>query len=365
MKAQVDQGKLKHALNNCSRITSGRASLQILQCVYIKTEKSKLVIQATNLEVATSTNVAAKIHEDGAICVPAKIISEFVSSLPNGEVTLETKDGTLKLENNGYKATINTVDSNDFPELPVTEIDKSIKFELATNELKEIIDQVQYATSSDTTRPVLTGVYWHIADGFLYLVGTDGYRLSERRGFASNENISVIIPHFTLSELVRTMDESGEVEIFISDSQITFITGSTTLISQLIEGKYPDYRQIIPKTNNITVKVKTSDVIGAVKIAGLFSRDSGNSITVEASAEKNSLIISSIASEVGDNSTAIECMVSGSGVLNINASYLLDALGVIKTEKAVISFDNTLSPLKITPDTKEGNITCVVMPLKS
>ncbi len=365
MNITLPQNKLKTALANCSRIAGAKTTLPILKTVHIHTKNNKVFVEATNLEIASTNKLSANIETEGSACVPAKLLYDFVASVPSDDVTLHTDENKLHISAHNYTATINTVDSSDFPELPQVDTDIAIHYQFTADDFKTMIDQTKYATSADVARPAITGVFWHTVDGKLYLAATDGYRLVERQSVYSSNDVAVIIPKQAINEAVQTLQSNDNIDVYIVDSQISFVSGNTSTTSQLIDGKYPDYRRIIPEKNTISFVASVEELLSAVKIASLFSRDSGNSITMTAQQDTSSITIASTASELGANATTLDLTVTGDGALNINAHYVLEALSSMDCENVQVSFSNTLAPLKIIPAEKSPQLTCVIMPLKS
>ena len=180
MELSVLQENLARALSAVGRVASSRTQLPILNNILLRTDGNRLLVAAMNMEIASTQFVGAKITTPGAITVPARLITDFVSSLPKGAIELKIKGTQLHLTSGKYSSVINGLDAEDFPELPVIEEDVAVRYSIAANDFKQAVAQTIVTTSNDATRPVLTGVYWHSHEGGLYLAGTDGYRLAER-----------------------------------------------------------------------------------------------------------------------------------------------------------------------------------------
>lgn len=366
MELTVTQENLNKALGVASRIASNRTQLPILGNILFRTEKNRLLIAATNLEIAITRYIGAKVLKQGALTVPAKLISEFISNLPKESVHLKVVDNKLHIKCGVYKSVINGVLADDFPELPTISEKSSTRYTLNSDDFKQAISQTIVAASSDSARPTLTGVYWHTYKKHLYLAATDGYRLSEKRVMGSDKNVSAIIPAQTLQEVLRIVtDELDEVDVLFDETQVRFRTDETEIISRLIDGEFPDYRQLIPKTSETSVKLNKDEFIRVTKIAGLFSRDLGGSATLTASKTKNTLSIHSIASELGENTSEAKAEITKDGQITLNSRYLSEALSAIEGEYVEFGFSGKIAPTILKSADDNPDYYHVIMPLKS
>lgn len=366
MELTVTQENLARALSNSSRVASSRTQLPILNNILLRTDGHRLMIAATNLEIASSQLIGAKIINEGAITVPARLITEFVSSLPRTTVSLKVEGSHLHITADGYKSTINGTVADDFPELPTINDKTAVSYAITTADLKQAITQTILTASSDTTRPILTGVYWHSYEGALYLASTDGYRLSEKRLVQTTSEVAAIVPTSSLQEVLRGLsDDIAEVEVLFDETQVRFRLNDAEITSRLIDGNFPDYRQLIPATSESTITIPRSEFSQITKVAGLFARQSGGSVTVTADAEKSVLSLHSVASELGENTSEAAADVTASGQVTLNSRYLIEALGVIDSETVIFRFSGKLSPCVLSSDKVDGDYQHVIMPLKS
>ena len=367
MELSVTQENLTRALGAASRVASSKTQLPILGNILLRTDGHRLMVAATNLEIATTQHIGAKIINKGAITVPSRLITEFVASLPKTTVTLKVTDNKLKITADGYNSTINGTLADDFPELPTINDKTAVSYAIDTVKLKQAIGQTILTASSDATRPVLTGVYWHSHDGALYLAATDGYRLSEKRLVQTKSDVAAIIPTSTLQEVLRVLsDDVTEVEILFDESQVRFRLNDAEITSRLIDGNFPDYRQLIPATSESVVTVPRADFSQITKVAGLFARESGGSVTITVDEEKDRLSLHSVASELGENTSETAAEVSADGQVTLNSRYLTEALGVVDASKVVFRFSGKLSPCVLAAaDEKEADYQHIIMPLKS
>jgi DNA polymerase III subunit beta len=366
MELTVTQENLSKALSAVGRVASSKTQLPILSNILLRTDSNRLLVAATNLEIATTQHIGAKIAKPGAITVPARLVSEFISSLPKGTVELKVENDHLHIKAGSYSSTINGVVADDFPELPTIDETSSIQYSIKSDDFKQAISQTIITSSTDATRPVLTGVYWHSHEGFLYLAATDGYRLSERRLVETSSDVSAIVPTSSLQEILRTVgDDVDEVEILFDETQVRFRAGEAEITSRLIDGNFPDYRQLIPAASDTSITLAKSDFVRITKIAGLFARESGGSVTLTADSEKKTMSIHSIASQLGENTSESSAEVTGDGQVTLNSRYLSEALGVVDGDMVTFRFSGKLAPCVLTAVEKDVQYLHIIMPLKS
>ncbi len=366
MELIVTQENLNKALSAVSRVASIRTQLPILSNILFRTDGNRLLIAATNLEVAITQYIGAKVIKQGAITIPARLISEFINNLPKDNIELKVVNDNLHIKSGAYKSIINGFIADDFPELPTINEESSIQYSIKVDDLKQAVSQTIITASTDTTRPVLTGVFWHSFKGNLYLAATDGYRLAERQLVKTKSNLSAIIPTQTLQEVLRNItDDCEEVDILFDDTQVRFRINNIEIISRLIDGKFPDYRQLIPAASSTLVTLDKADFTRITKIAGLFARDSGGSVTITADHKKASLSVHSIASQLGENTSEAKAEVTADGQITLNSRYLNEALSVIDSEIVEFGFNGKMSPCIIKAAEENTNYYHIVMPLKS
>lgn len=365
MELTVTQENLAKALTAVGRVASTKTQLPILGNILLRTDSNRLLVAATNLEIATTQYIGAKVIKPGAITIPARLVSEFISSLPKESVELKVVNDNLHIKSGSYSSIINGVVADDFPELPTINETSSIQYSVNTDDFKQAVSQTVITASNDSTRPVLTGVYWHSYEGQLVLAATDGYRLSERTLVKTTSEVSAIIPTQTLQEVLRTLsDDTDEVDILFDETQVRFRINDAEIISRLIDGNFPDYRQLVPKKSETSVVIDKNDFVRITKIAGLFARESGGSVTLTASEDAKTLSIHSIASQLGENTSSSEAVVSGEGDVTLNSRYLSEALSVIDGATVTFKFSGKLAPCILTSGDKD-NYYHIIMPLKS
>lgn len=366
MELTVTQENLTKALAAVSRVASTKTQLPILNNILLRTDGTRLLIAATNLEIASTQYIGAKIISHGSITIPARLVSEFVASLPKEAVELKVVNDKLSITSGKYTSVINGIVADEFPELPTIDESSSIQYSITAEDFKQAVSQTIITTSGDATRPVLTGVYWHSFEGSLYLAATDGYRLSERRLVETSSEVSAIIPTSTLQEVLRLIiDTVEEVDVLFDDTQVRFRLNEAEIVSRLIDGNFPDYRQLIPREMSTNGIISKDDFVRITKIAGLFARESGGSITLTLNADQNTISIHSIASEFGENTSEANAEVDTDGVITLNSRYVSDALSVIDSDKIIFGFNGKLSPSVLRSAGDDVNYYHVIMPLKS
>ena len=366
MELTVTQENFSRSLSAVGRVSSTKTQLPILSNILLRTDGNRLLIAATNLEIATTQYIGAKIAKPGAITVPARLISEFVSSLPKGSIELKVVGENIHITSGKYHSIINGVIADDFPELPTINENDSVTYSINTEEFKQAVSQTVITASSDSTRPVLTGVYWHSHEGWIFLAATDGYRLSERRLVETKSEVAAIIPTQTLQEVLRTItDDIDTIDVLFDESQVRFRINDAEVISRLVDGNFPDYRQLIPAQSDITAIMNKQDFTRVTKISGLFARESGGSVTVTVDSDAKTVSLHSIASELGENTSELDAQVDGDGQVTLNSRYLSEGLSVIDATEISFSFSGKLSPCIIKSTKDDTNYYHVIMPLKS
>jgi DNA polymerase-3 subunit beta len=363
MKLQVTQENLSKALNNVARIASTRNTLPILSNVLLKTIDNRLCVAATDLNIAVTQFIGSKVSDGGAITVPARLTQDFISSLPPGIIELKLEETKLKISTDQHKSTINGTSADDYPVMP--KIKNGREWKINSETLKKALNQTIVAASNDDARPVLTGVNFHSDSGELHIVATDSYRLAEKTLGKEKDPINVLIPASSLQDLLRILDTSAEdVQITSDDQQILFKTGDAELVTRLIDGKFPDYRKLIPSKFETSAVVSRTELANITKVSSLFARETGGSIILEVDGDNDEISIKSLASQLGENSAKTKAKAKGSGQITLNSRFIIDALNTIDTEEVFIGFNQKLEPF-ILKNTSREDYKHIIMPLKS
>jgi len=365
MKLQILQENLKSAVSLTSHFISSKAQLPILSNILIQTDKSKLILSATNLENSITTSVAAKIEKEGEIAVNGKVLNDIVSNLSSGTIEIEVVKEQIKLVSPNFKLNILGTNTSDFPKLPKG-IGKN-PVVLNRDEFIQSLSKILFSVSLDETRPILTGVLFSFKNKSLSLVATDGFRLSEinLKTKVESDDINLIIPKSILNEIIRI---EGDNEIKFSydknNKQVIFRVGDNLLSSRIIEGEFPDYKKIIPKNIECTLNVDKYELDKAVKLSSVFSRDSGNIVKLKV--KNNKLLVSAESSTSGSQETELEIRSEDSVDTEImfNYRFIEEAVKVIENDEIQIK---TTGPntAAIFLDTNFSNFLHLIMPIKS
>jgi DNA polymerase-3 subunit beta len=367
------QENLAKGISIVSRAVSTRAVLPVLSNILLSTEEGRLKLAATDLSTSITCWIGAKVEEDGEITIPARLLSDFVSTLPSAQIQMElvTRTKSLHLKCAQFEADIHGIDAQDFPLIP-SDVDDH-KIGIPPSVLRQMIEQVTLAAApADEGRLVLTGTLAEFRESELTMVAADGFRLSLRKAQleeAVPEPLDVIIPARALRELARvSVEEEEPVEIIVTPNrnQVLFRLSNIEIISQLIEGKFPDYNQIIPTSYGTRVVINTHDLMRAVRIAVLFSGDVANIVRLEIipgpDEEAGRLIVES-AAEVGQNVGELEATVEGEQMeIAFNGRYMIDMLNVIGTEQVILEATNPSRPGILKP-VGDDNLVYVIMPM--
>ena len=373
MKLSCLQENLVKGISIVSRVVSTRAVLPVLSNILMATDEGRLKLAATDLSTSITCWIGAKVEEDGEITIPARLLSDFVSTLPPAQIQMElvTRTKSLHLKCAQFEADIHGIDAQDFPLIPSDVSDH--KIEIPPAALRQMIEQVTLAAApAEEGRLVLTGALAEFQDSQLTMVAADGFRLSLRRAQLSEEvpePLDVIIPARALRELARvSVEQEDPVQIIVTPNrnQVLFRLSSIEIISQLIEGKFPDYNQIIPSSYGTRVVVNTHDLMRAVRISVLFSRDVANIVRLEvipgSELTPGRLRVESTA-EVGQNVGDLDASVEGEQMeIAFNGRYLIDMLNVIGTEQVVLEATNPSRPGILKP-VGDDNLIYVIMPM--
>jgi DNA polymerase-3 subunit beta len=373
MKLTCLQENLNRGLGIVGRAVATRTTLPITNNVLLTAEGGQLKLAATNLEMAISCWIGAKIEQEGSITVPARLLTEFVSSLPNDtiSVNLSPQTKTLGLKCARFEARISGVDAKEFP--PIPSVDEGVKTEVEVEALRQAINQVVFAAATEESRPVLTGVSTQIEGNTLTLAAADGFRLAVYKMPIKNkapQKTEVIIPARTMAELNRLMgdqEEAVSITLNPNKSQVLFRLKSTELVSQLVQGTFPNYSQLIPKSYSTRVIISVAEFQRATKTASIFARDGSGIvrlvITPGSEANPGRLAVSARSEEIGDDVGEIDATVEGAEAkIAFNGKYLMDVLGVLKESQVALETTNPSSPGLIRP-VGTDNYTHVVMPM--
>ena len=373
MKLSCLQENLNRGLNAVGRAVAVRSTLPITQNILLSAEQSRLKLAATNLEMATTCWVGAKVKKEGSITVPARLLIDFVNSLPNDliEINLPAAGRILELKCGRFEAHINGIDAADFP--PIPQISDGVTTTIEAASLREGIAHVAFAAATEESRPVLTGINAEFDGDQLSLVAADGFRLAIHKttlGTPVIAQTAVIIPARVLNEVNRLLGEQEEpVEITVNEqkSQVLFRLKNAEIVSQLLQGSFPNYSQVIPQSYTTRAVVDISEFMRVAKISSVFARDASGIvrvvITPGAELTPGKVTVSAQAEEIGDNVGEIDALIDGEEAkIAFNVKYLSDVLSVLHQSQVALEVTTPSSPGTIRPIGVD-NYVHVIMPM--
>ena len=374
MKVTVLQENLARGLGTVSKAVSPRSTLPVLANILIASDEGRLRLSATNLEMGITCWIPARIDEEGSTTVPARTFSDLVGTLPSDQVLLRLDPQTQTLNVRGGTSTndIKCIDAQEFPPMPVPDFEGAVQINVG--DFREMIHQVAFAASSDEARPVLMGVLVQVDQDKLTMAAADGFRLSVRKAVLSTPSsapISAIVPAQALKELARVATEGDEPIYMVlpkGRGQVVFRVKDVEVVSQLIDGTFPDFQQIIPRSYKSRTLVSTSSLLKACKQAEIFAREGSNVArfnikSAQSEMQPSEVEISATSEETGKNETIVEATVDGSGLLiAFNVKFLREALEVIRTPNVALETSAPNAPGVVRP-VGDDQFLHVIMPM--
>jgi DNA polymerase-3 subunit beta len=374
MKVTVLQENLARGLGIVAKAVSPRSTLPVLANILIASDEGRLRLSATNLEMGITCWIPARIEEEGSTTVPARTFSDLVSTLPSDQVLLKLDPSTQTLNVRGGSSTndIKCIDAQEFPPVPVPDFEGAVQINVG--DFREMIHQVAFAASSDEARPVLMGVLVQVDQDKLTMAAADGFRLSVRKAVLSTPSsspVSAIVPAQALKELARVATD-GEEPIYMvlpkGRGQVVFRVKDVEVVSQLIDGTFPDFQQIIPRSYKSRTLVSTSSLLKACKQAEIFAREGSNVArfnikSAQSEMQPSEVEITATSEETGKNETIVEATVDGSGLLiAFNVKFLREALEVIRTPNVALETSAPNAPGVVRP-VGDDQFLHVIMPM--
>ena len=374
MKVTVLQENLARGLGTVSKAVSPRSTLPVLANILIASDEGRLRLSATNLEMGITCWIPARIDEEGSTTVPARTFNDLVSTLPADQVNLKLDVQTQTLNVRGGTSTndIKCIDAQEFPPLPVPDLEGAMQ--INSGDFREMIHQVAFAASTDEARPVLMGVLIQVDKDKLTMAAADGFRLSVRNAVLSAPvpaPVSAIVPAQALKELARVAGDPEEPIYMVlpkGRGQVIFRVKDVEVVSQLIDGTFPDYHQIIPRSYKSRTLVSTASLLKACKQAEIFAREGSNVArfnikNAQGEMQPSEVEISATSEETGKNETIVEATVDGGGLLiAFNVKFLREALEVIRTPNVALETSAPNAPGVVKP-VGEDDYLHVIMPM--
>jgi len=348
-----------------SKAVDTNNTLPVLNNIHLKAEGNQLHFTSTNLEVAIVYHIATDVKEGGQVTIPAKLLTSYVGYLKDGSVEMIVEGVDMQLKTSDSKTRIKGISPDEFPPIPIVEKEGGLK--IRVSDLKQAINQVVFAAAMNTTRPILGGVYFIVVDGKLNMVSTDSYRLSEKSVEVSevSGDVSCVIPAKTILELGSILDVgAGDdvVEVVTSKNQIKFILGAVEMTSRLIEGQFPNYKQIIPQGSKTQIELDVSALSLVLKRINIFAKENNNKVVLKASDGK--IEVTTDSTQYGEGEVEVQASIQGEdNEIALNAQFLLEALGHLSSRQVVLEIGEKTAPVMIKAKDKTDFVH-IIMPLK-
>jgi DNA polymerase-3 subunit beta len=330
-----------------SRVVSNKPGLPILNNVFFQTEKGKLIMKTTDLELSIATWIGADISNEGKVTIPAKQLSEFVNSIPEEVVDVEVEKQNFNISTSNNTASFNTMPSDDFPNIPSIAKKEDPFIEINRADLVMAINRVAFAAATDDIKPVLTGVKVEIEDGGISFIATDGLRLSKQtiKTAKGSKEKSFLVPVRAMTELSyiisETADEDSLISIYLIEdkNQVLFRVGDIDLVSRLIDGEFPEYKQIIPTGFKTKCEIDREGFLNSLKIVNIIARSVlGNKMILDINSKDNKIYLSATQADLGKNESTFECKVDGDDLkIAFSAKLLTDVLTHL--DSGIVTFE--------------------------
>ena len=365
------QENLRQGLSIVQRAVATRTTLPITQHVLIASDAGRVKLSATNLEIAISTWVGAEVEAEGGITIPARLLNDFIGSLEPQTISVKTLEAGTGIEIKGDRtnATMHGADAGEFPPIPTPT--EGVVTQISSKALRDAIRQVVFAAAFEDSRPVLTGVNLHFEGEQVTLAAADGFRLAVHRApllKPVEEELTAIIPARTMTEVERLIEGDMPVDLVVNPqrSQVLFRMRDIEIVSQLIQGTFPNYNQLVPTSQDTRAVVDLAELRRVTRTASIFAKDGSGIIRLRMEPGENApghLTVSSRAEEIGDSEGQLEAQVEGAeGRIAFNSRYLTDVLGVLEKEKVALEMTSPSSPGVIRPVDDDAYVH-VVMPM--
>jgi len=363
MKFTTKNKNLKKAINNLFRITGKNITLPVLESILFIGSGKTLKLRATNINIGSEIEIIGTLEREGVLAVPGGVINDFLSSIDlDEEITLEEVNGNLNIITRHHKATLKAVSHEDFPTIPIVE---GFSFSLPISIYLEGIKSVINSSAVTEIRPEIASVYMYSDEGSLVFVATDSFRLSEKKIKTKiQDDISgIIIPFRNILDISRILgDYQGNVSITWNDNQLSYNIENIYLTTRIINGSYPDYRQIIPKNSTTDAVFLLKDLEKSIKISNIFS-DKFNQITFDVNPKNKTCFLISKNSDLGEQNSEIDCVMKGEAInISINYRYLTDVLSIINADSVEFMFNGNNKPIIIKGIT-DNSFLYLIMPM--
>lgn len=366
MKLETVKSRIGKILSKVEKVVGKNMNLPVLSCVLLEAKKNGLIIKATNLDLGVEVNIPAKVSKEGIVAVPAGTLSSLLNNIKDDDkVVLELNDTKLHITTDTSSTHINTVPHDDFPGLPKIEEDKGNTLICDVDDFVSGLKAVWSSAAVSSIKPELSSVYVYSEEGQLYFVATDSFRLAEKKIPFKKADIDdgILIPVKNVVEIVRFLEDArSEVKILFDDGQITFRFDDVYITSRIVDGTFPNYRQIIPNSFDTESTLLKDDVFDALKMVNIFS-DTFNKITFSIKPSEKQFVISTKNNDVGDTQKKLDAQMRGSAVtINFNYNYIIDGFSVLNSQSVVLKCNDGSKPMIITGK-GDDSFTYLVMPM--
>lgn len=363
MNIECVKDKLIKDLSKAEKITGKNITLPILNCVLLEAEDSTLTIKSTNLDLGIEIKVPVKVNKPGKVAVPGSILTNFISNLNDKNVNIETVDNILNISSKHSNSQIKTYSIEDFPNIP--KVSDENFFTINTNDFIKGLKSVMYNASISSIRPVLSSVLIYSEEEKLFFVATDSFRLSEKT-IKIKKHIDIepiLIPFKNIPEIIRSLEDiKGDITVFVNENQLAFVYEGMYLISRIIDGNFPDYKQIIPKEIKTEVTVLKQDLVNSLKISNIFS-DKFSQVVFDISPNNKIFNISTKNLDIGQNINSIDAVIKGNDLsISFNYKYIIDCFQSIDSDSVILQFSDTNKPM-IIKGISDNSFLYLVMPM--
>lgn len=378
MKFTINRPAFINQLNNVLRAISSKTTIPILTGLKMVVTDHSVILTGSDADItiestldASDSSYGLSIEEPGAIVLPARFFNEVIKKLPDKQATIEVFNGLqVRITSGTAEFTINGQDANNYPHLPEVESENTI--ELASDMLREVIDQTRIAVSKQESRPILTGIHVTLNNGILTAVATDSHRLAQRKVElleTADRDFDIVLPGASMTELAKMIvDEKDGVKMQITENQALFIFGNTHFYSRLLEGNYPETSRLIPESSDTRLEITASDLLASIERASLLSHESRNNVVkLSVNPENKIATVSGTSADVGNVEEEINAdqIVGNPLEISFNPDYMRDALKSFGQTKILISFTTALRPFTLVPTEEKANFVQLITPVRT
>ena len=378
MKFTINRPAFINQLNNVLRAISSKTTIPILTGLKMVVTDHSVILTGSDADItiestldASDSSYGLSIEEPGAIVLPARFFNEVIKKLPDKQATIEVFNGPqVRITSGTAEFTINGQDANNYPHLPEVESENTV--ELASDMLREVIDQTRIAVSKQESRPILTGIHVTLNNGILTAVATDSHRLAQRKvelPETADRDFDIVLPGASMTELAKMIaDEKDGVKMQITENQALFIFGNTHFYSRLLEGNYPETSRLIPESSDTRLEITASDLLASIERASLLSHESRNNVVkLSVNPENKIATVSGTSADVGNVEEEINAdqIVGNPLEISFNPDYMRDALKSFGQTKILISFTTALRPFTLVPTEEKANFVQLITPVRT